>query len=473
MEPHATATDLRPSTGFGDEVRKLAHLGAPIALAQLGMMAMGFVDVVFLGHYDAAALSAMSLGNVLCWGAMVFCIGVLAAVDPLIAQAVGARDGPAVTRALLRGLALGAVLTVPAAALLLPAHVWLTWLGQPPDLIGDAALYARLNTLGILPMLWFGLLRGVLSAHSRIAAQVIAIALANALNVLLDWLLIGGQWGLPELGVTGAAWATVVCRWCMLLTLVALGRGILLPHLRALRDPAVRAAAVALRPLLRLLRLGAPIGGQFAMEMGVFAATALLIGQLDARAGDSEGLRLCGHQLAIQLASLSFMVPLGLGMAATVRVGWAIGAGDPVAARRAAGATLLCAVAVMSCFMLLFLLAPGWLAGGLTDDPRVVAWAVLLIPIAGVFQLADGVQVAAIGCLRGTGDVHSPFWINLVGFWAVGLPFGSWLAFDWGRDLGPMGLWWGLTAGLFAVALALLLAMRLRFAEVGPRLRVD
>jgi MATE family multidrug resistance protein len=160
-------------------------------------------------------------------------------------------------------------------------------------------------------------------------------------------------------------------------------------------------------------------------------------------------------------------------MAAAVRVGWAIGRGDGDAARRTARAALLAGGAVMSGFMLLFLLAPGALAGLFTDEPGILGWALLLIPIAGVFQIGDGLQVVAIGCLRGAGDVRSPFWINIVGFWLIGLPFGCWLAFPWGRDLGPAGLWWGLVAGLFAVAGALLLAMRLRFAETAARVRVD
>ena len=158
------------------------------------------------------------------------------------------------------------------------------------------------------------------------------------------------------------------------------------------------------------------------MEMGVFAATALLIGDLDAQSGETEGLRLCGHQIAIQLASLSFMVPLGVGIAGSVRVGWAIGRGEPQAARRTALAALCCGALVMSAFMLLFLLAPEFLAGVLASDPRAVAWGAALLPIAGVFQIGDGLQVTAIGLLRGAGDVRSPFWINLVGYWAIAPP---------------------------------------------------
>ena len=473
MDAPPVSAPLPRSRTLREEIAQLAKLAGPIAFVQLGMTAMGFVDVAFLGHYDAAALSTMGLGNTLCWAAIVYCLGALAAIDPLLAQAVGAGDRPAVTLSLARGLLLGAVLTVPAVLLLLPSERWLAWLEQPPELIADAALYARINTVGILPLLWFGLLRSLHSAHSHVRPQVLAIVLGNAANVLLDWLLIKGNLGFPELGVAGAAWATVMSRWLLLVSLVWFSRDELRPYWRALRDPAVRRAAFALRPLWNLLRLGAPIGGQFAMEMGVFAATALLIGRLDRDAGDAEGLRLCGHQIALQLASLSFMIPLGIGLASSVRVGWAVGLGEPDAARRTAKAALTGSTAVMTAFMLLYLLFPGAVASLVTNDARAIEWAVVLLPIAGVFQIGDGVQVTSIGLLRGTGDVHAPFWINVVGFWVVGLPLGCWLAFPWGKDLGPAGLWWGLVAGLFAVAAALLTVVRWRFKELRPRLSVE
>jgi MATE family multidrug resistance protein len=475
MDPGASPQNQRRAPTFVGELRELARLGGPIALVQLGMTAMNFVDAAFLGHYRAASLAAMALGNTLSWAALVFCMGALIAVDPLLSQAVGARDSAAVTRTMLRGAVLALLLALPAMALLWPADVWLLWLGQKQELIGDAASYARINTLGFLPFLWFSLLRSFLSAHARVAPQVLAIAFGNGLNALLDWLWIGGNLGCPELGVAGAAWATVACRWSMLLLLLGLCREQVGPHLRAFAGPAQRAAAFALRPLLRLLRLGAPIGGQFLLEMGVFAATALLIGWLDAARGGAEGAgpRLGGHQIAIQLASLSFMVPLGLGMAASVRVGWAIGRGDGAGARAVCRAALCAAALVMTLFMLSFLLAPGALARVLTDEPDVLRWALVLIPIAGVFQIGDGLQVVAIGCLRGAGDVRSPFWINVAGFWGLGLPLGCWLAFPWGRDQGPEGLWWGLVGGLFAVAAALLLAVRLRFLETAARLEID
>lgn len=474
----APAQSLRPSRSFADELWQLLRLGVPIALVQFGMTALNFVDVAMLGHHDPQSLPAMALGNTLAWAALVFCFGATTAVDPLLSQAVGARDTAALPRVLGRGILLAVVLSIPAALLLLPAATWLAWLQQPEALIADAAAYARIQSLGILPFLCYAVLRSHLSAHARVWPQVLTIVVGNALNVLLDWTLIYGHLGMPALGASGASIATVICRWWMLGALLWFGRQDLMPHLRQLRDATVRRSAFALGPLWRLLKLGTPIGLQFALEVGVFATTALLIGWLDAHAGlagekgaTSQGLGLSGHQIALQLASLSFMVPLGLGMAASVRVGWAVGRGDATALRRSAGAALVAGASVMACFMLLFLLLPGALAGSLTTHPEVLAMAATLIPIAGVFQIGDGLQVVAIGCLRGLGDVRSPVVANVLGFWVVGLPLGCWFAF--GLDWGPAGLWWGLVLGLFVVAAGLLVVLRWRLQERRERLAVE
>ena len=470
--PHASQT---PSRSFADELRQLLRLGLPIALVQLGMTALNFVDIAMLGHHDEASLPAMALGNTLSWGAMMFCMGAVTAVDPLLSQAIGARDHAAVPRLLGRGLLLAVLLGVPAMLLLLPAEGWLRLCGQQPELIPGAASYARLQAFAVLPFLWYSVLRIGLSAHARLWPQVVTIVAGNLANAALDWVLIFGKFGLPAYGPTGAAVATVICRWLMLFGLLAFGWRDLGPHLRALRERAVRSEALALRPALRLLGLGAPIGAQFVLEMGVFAATALLIGNLDANGGGGEpgaaGPGLGGHQIALQLASLSFMVPLGIGMAASVRVGWAIGRGDPGAVARAVQAALVAAIVVMTGFMLLFLLGPGLLAGLMTAQPAQFAVAVALIPIAGVFQIGDGVQVVAIGCLRGLGDVRSPVLANVVGFWVLGLPLGCWLAF--GRGQGPAGLWWGLVLGLFVVAIGLVVVVRWEVLGRRGRLSID
>jgi MATE family multidrug resistance protein len=472
MDAHAAEQSQRRTANLGEELRELLRLGGPIALFQLGQTTLNYVDLAMLGHYDAAAMPAMSLGNTLSWAAFVFGLGAITAAEPLLAQAVGANDAAAVGRTLRRGAVLAVLLTLPVALLLLPSATWLQWLGQKPGLIPAAALYAQLSGLGLLPFLWFILLRGHLSAHARSWPLLWVIVFGNGLNALLDYAWIFGRLGCPELGVAGAAWATVASRWAMCAVLLWLGRRQVLPHLRGFGDARLRAEALAPRPLWALLCLGAPIGAQFALEMGVFALTALLIGWVDAAAQqEAGGPRLGGHQIALQLASMSFMLPLGLSLGASVRVGWAIGRSDMPAAVRTAKAALLAGAAVMAAFMALFLLAPTWLARVSTDQPDIIAWAAAIIPIAGVFQIGDGLQVVSIGLLRGIGDVRSPMLINVVGFWLIGLPLGCAFGFHWHH--GPEGLWWGLALGLFAVAAALLWMVRRRFAVVHRRIDLD
>ena len=448
------------------------RLGLPIAFVQFGMTAMNFVDVALLGRHDQASLPAMTLGNLLSFGVMVFCMGAITAADPLLSQAVGARDRAAVPRLLGRALLLSLVLSIPTAALLLPAATWLEALQQPPALIPEAASYARLQAFGVLPFLWYGVLRSLLSAHARLLPQVLTIIAGNLANFALDCVFIFGAFGLPEMGATGAGLTTVVCRWLMLFGLCAFGWRDIGPQLRELRDRAIRARAFALAPLWRMLRLGSPIGLQFALEWGAFGAAGLLVGVLDTQdEGGGTGRLLGGHQITMMLASLSFMVPLGLGMAASVRVGWAVGRRDPAAVRRSVLVALCAAAVAMSAFMLLFLLAPTPLAAVLAEHEEMIAVAATLIPIAGVFQIGDGLQVVAVGCLRGLGDMRSAVIANLVGFWLLGLTIGSALAF--GAGMGPSGLWWGLAIGLFTVALGLMWVLRVRASQDRERLQVD
>jgi len=234
----------------------------------------------------------------------------------------------------------------------------------------------------------------------------------------------------------------------------------LLSHALTRFDP----ASLRLRPLVRMFKVGLPVGAQFAFEVGAFAFIALLMG----RFGADE---LAGHQVAISLASASFMVPLGISMAASVRVGRAIGANDPEGVRRASLVGLAAGVSVMALFGTVFLTLPGPASRILTDLPEVLAVAVVLVPLAGVFQVFDGIQVCALGILRGMADTRVPMWIHLVGFWGFGVPAGTTLAF--GFDKGPEGLWWGLVVGLAAVALVQLARVRFQLGRDLVRLNLE
>jgi MATE family multidrug resistance protein len=441
------------------QFRELLDLALPVITVQLGMMAMGVVDTIMVGHLSAQALAAVALGNVYYFGASIFGMGTLMALDPVIAQAVGAGDGEGVARGVQRGIVLAGLLCLPAALLLWPAPAVLAWLRQPPDVAPLAGAYARVSIPGNLGMFGFIVLRQSLQAMGRVRPIVITIVVANLINAGLNWILIYGHLGAPPLGAVGSAWASATARLVMAALLLALAWPLLRPALRPWRRGALEP-----RPLGRMLRLGAPIGVQQQLEYGVFAVVGLLMGSLGTN-------QVAGHQVALNLASITFMVPLGISAAAAVVVGHAVGRHDAAGAWESAQSALLLAVGFMGGTALTFLAIPGLLARVYTGAPEVLAIATTLIPIAGAFQVFDGIQVTSIGILRGLGDTRTPMVSGILGFWALGLPVSLWLGFTLGY--GPAGLWWGLVLGLVVVALFLLLRVRRKLGEPLRRIRIE
>jgi MATE family multidrug resistance protein len=287
----------------------------------------------------------------------------------------------------------------------------------------------------------------------------ITVIVANLVNVGLNYIWIFGHLGFPPMGVIGSAWATTVSRWLMAAMMLVLGWRTLRPYLRE-----VAPNLLDVRPLWRMLKLGAPIGAQMMLESGAFNCMALLMGWLGV-------VQVAAHQIALNLASLTFMVPLGVSSAAAVIVGHAVGRGDADGVRRSTVASLFVGAGFMLCTGVLFVAAPQPLAALYTPDARVLALAVLLLPIAGVFQVFDGLQVVAIGLLRGLGDTRMPMIVNVIGFYCIGLPISLWLGF--GLGYGARGLWWGLVVGLFIVAVFLILRVRQREKRDLTRIIID
>ena len=455
-EEGASFARLKPTTR---ELRELLGLALPVAAVQVGMMLMGVVDTIMVGHFSARDLAAVALGNLYFFSAVVFPMGLLMALDPVVSQAIGAGDRPAVGRAFQRGGILALALSLPAGAALLPGTSLLTFLRQPPEVVPVAAGYALASIPGIIPFLAFIVLRQTLQAMGRVAPIVVVIVLANLANLFFNWVLIFGNLGFPRMGAVGSGWASSLSRWLMLLGLLTLSWPLLRGYVRPLRPESLQ-----LRPLGRMIRLGAPIGIQFGLEFGAFGTIGVLMGWLGTVA-------MAGHQVAMNLSSLTFMVPLGISQATAVRVGQGVGREDPSGARRAAGAGLLLGVGFMTLTAVLFLLAPELFALIYSDEPEVVALAALLVPLAGVFQVFDGLQVVSSGVLRGVGDTRFPMIMNLLGFWCVGIPVSLWLGFR--TSAGPVGLWWGLVAGLASVAVLLLLRIRSRMGGDLKRIVIE
>lgn len=423
------------------------------------MMMMGVVDTIMVGRVSATDLAAVALGNLYFFGVVIFGLGMLFGIDPVISQAVGAADDVGVARGVQRGVVLSVVLTVVATLFLLPAGPVLAALRQPLDVVPVAAGYALASIPGVFPFYGFNVLRQSLQAMGKVGPILITVVASNLLNVFLNWIFIYGHLGFPAMGAVGSGWATSLSRWFMALSVLVLGWTVLRPAVRPLRRE-----ALAWTPLVRLLRVGAPIGGQQLLEWGVFGAAGVLMGWMGT-------IAMASHQVALNLSALTFMVPFGVAQAASVLVGHAVGREDPPGARRAAGAGLLVGTAFMFCTAALFLVFPSQLASIYTRDPAVLALAALLIPISGIFQVFDGIQVVSAGVLRGVADTRVPMVLVLVGFWLVGLPTSALMAFTF--DRGPRGLWWGLAIGLGTVAALLLIRVRVRFGRALRRLILD
>lgn len=458
-EGQPAAVPLSAYRPHGEDVRELFALAAPVTLVQLGLMSMGAVDTLMVGRVSPEDLAAVAIGNLYFFGMAIFGQGVLYALDPVISQAVGARDDVGVARGVQRGLLLSVALASVAMLLLVPSGPLLTLARQPPDVIPIAADYTRGLILGVFPFYAFGVFRQSLQAMGNVRPIVITVLVANALNIGLNWTLIFGNLGAPPLGAVGSAWATSMSRWFLVFLVGTLAWSRLRPAVIPWRRE-----SFALGPLLRFLRVGAPIGAQQALEFGVFGAAGLLMGLLGT-------IAVASHQVALQLAALTFMVPVGVAQATSVVVGQAVGRESPAAARRAVGAGLVTVTIFMTFTAAMFLSAPGLLSRIFSSDPVVVAAAAALLPIAGVFQVFDGVQVAAAGALRGVGDTRVPMLLNLLGFWVIGLPVSVLLGFPIG--LGPQGVWWGLAVGIGVVGVLLLLRVRRRFGRELRRLVID
>jgi multidrug resistance protein, MATE family len=441
------------------ELRALVALAVPVVLVQLGFMLMGVVDTLMVGRVSARVLAAVALGNLYFFNVSIFGMGTLMALDPIVAQAFGANDTDGISRAMQRGLIIALALSVFVALLLAPAPWVFRALRQPPEIIDDAAAYIRISIAGVVPYLSFVVFRQSLQAMHRVAPVVWTMIVANLANAGFNWVFVYGHLGSPALGVAGSAIATAISRWIMLLLLMVVAWKQLGPNLLPIRTGITEWTALA-----HMLRIGAAIGGQQALEVGAFGAIGLLMGMLGT-------IEMAAHQIAITLAAFTFMVPLGVGSAVAVRVGHAIGAGDSTRARAAIRAGYLCGVGFMVLTAIVFLSAPRMLAHAFTGDARVIALASMLIPIAGVFQVFDGGQAVGAGVLRGAGDTAAPLVTMLAAYWLVGVPVSAYLGFR--TSLEAAGLWWGFVVSLAAVAVFLFLRIRVVFGREIARIQVE
>jgi MATE family multidrug resistance protein len=434
------------------EVRATVAVAGPLAAANLAQMAMGFTNTVMVGSLGSAALAAAGLGASLYFTVALVCSGILTAVAPLAAHAIGAGDNHRAGRVAGAGLVLAALLAVPVVAALLAANRLLVVLGYEPALAAEIGRFLGAIAWAAPGFLGFAVLRSFLVAASHSRTVMIALILGIPMNAGLNWILIFGHLGAPALGIAGSGCATAIIQWLMFT-----GLGIYALSAPSLAEYRMRPSLRGWNEIGRILRLGLPIGGILGLEIGVFATTGILMGLLGADA-------LGAHQLVMNCISVVFMVPLGIAQAATVRVAVALGSRAPAAARRAGVVALALGVAYMAIMAGVLLAAPRAIAKIYVDidapaNHGLVVIALYLLAIAALFQIFDGVQAIAAGALRGYRDTAVPLLIAVVGYWGIGFTGGWLLAFPAGY--GPIGLWSGLAIGLAAVAL--MLTVRLHF----------
>jgi MATE family, multidrug efflux pump len=433
-----------------EEFGALARLAVPIVLANLGTMAMGVVDMMMVGHLnDPQALAGMAVANTWVHGTIMFAMGVVFGIDPIVTQAHGARDSRRLGLALQRGLLLAAVVSVAVMGLWLLTGSFLSLFAQDPATVAIADGYTRVQIFSVAPFLLFIALRQYLQGRGVLLPILWVVVLANLGNVLFNWVLVFGNLGFPALGVEGAGIATGLTRVVMLLGLVAITLGFGLhreawvPWSRRVFDP---------KGLKQVLGYGLPTAFQMSFEIWAFGCATLMAGAL----GDTAA---SAHILVLNLAAMAFMVPMGISFAACTRVGNLIGEQRPGRARTASWVAFAMGAGVMTLSAVVLLVTgstiPALFFADLTDPEvvEVLALTATIIPIAAAFQVFDGTQVVGCGILRAQGQTVPAAVINLVGYWVLALPIGWWMTFRLG--LGLVGIWWGLALALSLVAVAL------------------
>jgi len=443
------------------EFRPMLRMAAPLALAELGWMAMGIVDTIMAGPLGPAAVGAGILGNMVFYPLAMSFTGLLLGMDTLVSQAFGARDPQDGRRTLVNGVWLAIALTPFTVGLTMASIPALWAVKANPHVMAECAPYMRNLAWGLLPLFLFSALRRYSQAVNVVKPVMFVLVSANVVNFAGNWVLMYGHWGAPAMGLAGSGWSTSISRVYMALAMAA---AVIWEERRSGR------AAVRLlwrpewRRIRSLISLGLPATGQIAFEGAVFGIVTVLAAKLDE-------ISLAAHGIAVQVIATTFMVPLGISSAAAVRVGQAVGRRDERGVAAAGWSALAIAGLFMGMAGIALWVAPRFIVRRFIADAAVIAAGATLLRIAAFFELFDGLQVVATGALRGLGDTRSPMIAHFVGYWVIGMPIVYVLCFPMGW--GARGIWVGLTVALIAIGAALVVVWRARLRGAGLKSRAD
>jgi MATE family multidrug resistance protein len=434
------------------EFRPTVRLALPLVFAELGWMSMGIVDTIMVGRLpnSAVAIGATGLGQSLYHSIAIFGAGLLLGLDTFVSQAHGREDIRDARHSLVNGVVLVVALT-PILMLLVSSWPWMMRrFGVSPELVEPMRPFLRALNWGTLPLLFYSTLRRYLQSVHVVNPIMFALVSANVVNLVGDWALIYGHLGFHPMGITGSGWSTCWARVYMAVVML-----ITLLYVESKRNLSVwmNEIGIDLRRVWELLKLGMPSATQILLEIGAFSIATALCAKLGP-------VPLSGHEIALNCAAFTFMVPLGISSAAAVRVGHQIGRGDPLRAHLAGWSAILVGAAFMASMGLVFITFPRQIARIFTPNLTLIQVGARLLLVAAAFQLFDGVQVVTTGALRGSGDTRTAMFANLIAYWFVGLPLGYLLCFQFGW--GAVGVWIGLCLGLMMIGSALLIAWHRR-----------
>lgn len=425
------------------EFRTLLGLSIPVATAQLGFMTMGVIDTMMVARIGVSELAAVAIATSWAWSSSSLFQGLVHGMDPLVSQAHGRGDGDGAALALQRGLVIACLSSIPLMAFWIATEPLLVLLGQNENVAELAGNYMLARLPSALGFNLFIALRQYLAGRTIMRPAMWVMLLGNVANLFLNWVLIFGHLGFPRLGLLGAGLATGLTN-----ILLPIGLWLWIRHFQLHKGAWRRwdRSSFDLSGLGRYLRLGIPVGLQLSLEANAFTVAMIMIGWIGV-------IELAAHQVVINMASFTFMLPLGIAISASVRVGNLIGARESGRLRVACRTAFAMGGGVMAVAALIFIVFRQSLPLFYINDVAVVSLAAILLPIAGAFQIFDGLQVVGGGLMRGMGRPQAGAIVNLVGFYVIGLPLAWLLAFP--LEQGIVGIWWGLAAGLGGVALML------------------